>query len=110
MKHPLFVTNDDFRCVEVHKFLQPIVTVDDTTIKVVQVAGRKVARIKQNERAQVWWNDWNTFQNHPLRTIFAIAKSFHNLQPLGQIFQLLLAGSLGKLLTKLLGDRCQIES
>ena len=46
LKHSLFVANDHFRRVQVDKLAKPIVPINDSTIKVVQVTRRKVAGIK----------------------------------------------------------------
>ena len=109
LKHPLLVADDDLRCVQVDQLLEPVVPVDDPTVQVVQVAGGEVARIEQNERAKVGRDHRDALENHPFRTVVGIAEALDDLEPLGEVLHLLLAGGLVELLAKLLGERDEVE-
>ena len=67
LQHALFVTDDDIRSLEREEVLETVVTVDDATVKVVQIGSRKAATFKRNERTKVWWNNWEHFQHHVFR-------------------------------------------
>src|SRR5437867_4972568 len=41
LKHSLFIANDHVRCFEQEEVLEPVITINNTAIKVVQVGGRK---------------------------------------------------------------------
>jgi hypothetical protein len=50
LQHALFVPDDDVRSLELEQVLETVVAVDDATIEVVQVGGRKAAAFQRNER------------------------------------------------------------
>ena len=50
LKHSFFVADDDLGSVEVNQFSQTIVSIDDTTIKIIKIGSRKVARVEQDQR------------------------------------------------------------
>ena len=109
LQHPLFVANDHLRRIQIDQLLEPVVAVDDSPVQVVQVAGGEVARIEEDQRAKVRRNDRNAFEHHPLGTVVAVAQRLDDLEPLGQVLDLLLAGGLDQLLAELLGKRDQVE-
>ena len=43
LKHALFVADDDLGSLQLHEVPETVVPIDDTTIEVVQVRGRKAA-------------------------------------------------------------------
>ena len=47
LEHPLLVADDHLRRVQVDQLLEPVVTVDDAPVEVVQVAGGEVARVQE---------------------------------------------------------------
>ena len=90
-------------------FLRPVVAVDDPAVEVVQVAGGEVARVEQDQRPQVRRDDRDAFQDHPLGAVVAVAQRLDDLEPLGQVLDLLLAAGLDQLLAQLLGQADQVE-
>ena len=90
LQHSFFIANDDFRSIQIHQFPQAVITVDDTTIEVVQVTRGKVTRVQQNQRTQIRGNDGDDVQDHPLRLIVAVANRFHDFQAIGEVFRFLL--------------------
>src|SRR5688572_19220053 len=52
LEHALFVSNDDFKSVELHEALQPIISVDHATIKIVEIGGCKSTAIQGHKRTQ----------------------------------------------------------
>ncbi len=50
LQHPLFVADDDFRCIQVDQLAQAIVAIDDPAVQIIQVAGRKVTAVQAAPR------------------------------------------------------------
>src|SRR5690606_38398609 len=69
LQHALFVAHDDVRRVQLKQALQSVVTVDDATIKIVQVGGRKAAAIQRNQRTQIRRQHRQYGHYHPLGTV-----------------------------------------
>ncbi len=84
LQHALFIANDHVRGAQFHQLLQPIVAVDDATIKVVQVRRREAAAIEWHQRAQLRRKNRDHVQNHPLGFVAALAECFENFQALGE--------------------------
>ncbi len=97
LQHPLLVADNHFRRVQIDQLLQPVVAVDDAAVQVVQVAGGKIARVQQDQRAQVGWNHRDHVQHHPLRPVVAVADRLDDLQPVDQVLLLLLRVGLDQL-------------
>ncbi len=101
LQHALFVAHDDFRRVQVHQLLQPVVAVDDATVQVVQVRRGEAAAVEWNQRTQLRRNDRNHVENHPLRLVAALAEGLNHLQALGVLQTLLHRGFGAHLLAQL---------
>ena len=69
LKHALFISHDDLRSAELQEPPQAVVAVDDSSVKVVQVRGRKTAAVQLDHRAKVGRNDRDRVHDHPLRTV-----------------------------------------
>ena len=80
LEHTFFVTNDDVRSVELEQTFQTIVTVNYTTIQIVEVGGCKTTAVKLYHGAQFRRNYRNYIQNHPFRTVTGFKESFANFQ------------------------------
>ena len=50
LEHTLFVADDDVGRVKLHQSLKTVVTVDNTSVKVVEVGSRKSAAVKLYHR------------------------------------------------------------
>src|ERR1700738_4312476 len=94
LQHALFVAHNDFRSVQVHQLLQPVVAVDDAAIEVVQIGRGEAASIERHQRAQLRRNDGQHVENHPLGLVGAFAECLDDLETLG-VLDLLLRGGLG---------------
>ena len=101
LQHALFVAHDDFGRVQVHQLLQPVVTVDNAAIKIVQVRRREAAAVQWNQGTQLRRNHRNHVENHPLRLVAALAERLDNLQALGILQPLLQRGLVPHLLAQL---------
>ena len=89
LQHALLVAHDDFRRVQVHQLLQPVVAVDDAAVEIVQIAGGEAAAIEWNQWAQLRRDDRDDIQDHPLRLVAAPAEGFHHFEALGILQPLL---------------------
>ena len=91
LQHPLFVADDDLRSIQVDQLLEPVVPIDDPTIEIVEIAGGEIARIEQDQRAEIRRDHGNHIKHHPVGTILAVPQRLDDLQPLDQVLLLLLA-------------------
>ncbi len=86
LKHALLVADDDVWSVQLHETTKTVVTVDHTTIKVVQIRSRETTTIEWYEWAKFWWDDRNHVEHHPFRTVGATGfECFNNGQTLGKL-------------------------
>ena len=93
LQHALFVPNDDLGRVQIHQLLQPVVAVDDATVKIVQIGSGKAATIEWNQRTKLRRNHRDDIEDHPAGLVAAAAESFDHLQAL-RIFEALLQRTL----------------
>ncbi|MNZ83615.1 hypothetical protein D3C78_1023480 [compost metagenome] len=80
LKHPFFILYDDIRCAKVKQTFQPIVTVNHTTIQVVEVRRCKTSTVKLYHRTKFRRNNWKYIKNHPLRLVAGVAECFDYFQ------------------------------
>ncbi len=109
LQHPLLVADDDVRGVELLEPLEAVVAVDDAPVEVVQVAGGEPAAVKRHERAQIRRDDRDHLEHHPLGTIARDAEGLGDLETLGQLLALGVAGRRAHLLAQLLGERLDVD-
>ena len=91
LQHPLFVTDDDLRGLQLQQIAQTVVTIDHPTIEVVQIGGGKTATFQRNQRTEIRRNDRKDFENHPLGAGPGVDKALHQLHSLGNFLAGLLA-------------------
>ena len=80
LEHTLFIPDDDFRRAELQKTFQTIVSIDDATIEIIQIARRKAAAVQLHHRAQIRRNDGDDRQNHPFGAIAGMNEGFDFFQ------------------------------
>ena len=80
LQHTLFVVDKDFRRVDFDKFLQTIVTVDDSAVQIVEVAGCVSAAVKGYHCTKFRRKYGQYGQYHPFGAVAALAEGFHNVQ------------------------------
>ena len=108
LQHTLLVVHDDLGSAQLQQTLQTVVTVDHTTVQVVQVGGRKAATVQLNHRAQLRRDDRNNVQNHTQRGVVGGQEGVNNLQTLQGTGLLLALAGLNDLLESL-GLSFQVE-
>ena len=69
LKHSLFVSNDDVRCFKLQHFLKTVISVDNTSVKVIKVAGCVSSAVQQYHRSDIRWYNRYSLQYHPLRSV-----------------------------------------
>ncbi|RML80683.1 hypothetical protein ALQ89_06468 [Pseudomonas amygdali pv. tabaci] len=85
LQHALFVAHDDVGSRQIQQTLQTVVTVDHSTIQIVEVGRRETATVKRNQRTQIWRQNRQNGQHHPLREVAGTLEGFHQFQTLGQL-------------------------
>ena len=76
------MVDDRFRSVDFDDPLQPVVSVDDAAIKIVEVGGSKATTVQLNHRAKLWRDDGHDVQNHPLGSASRGNQSLHDFKSL----------------------------
>ena len=97
LEHSLLVVNDDLRGAKINQPLEAVVSVNDATVKVVEVRGGEAATVELHHRAQVRRDDRHAVQHHSLRRVTGIEESLHHLKALKGAGLLLAATSLDNL-------------
>ncbi len=82
LQHTLLVADNDIGSAKLQKSFQTIVSVDDSSVQIIQIGGCKPAAVQLHHRTQIRRNDRNHIHNHPLRLVAGLAESLHNLQSL----------------------------
>ncbi len=108
LEHALLIVEHDLRSAQLDESLQTVVTVDHTTVEVVEVGGRETATVELHHRAQVRRDDRNHVEHHGLRLVAGGQEGVDDLQTL-QGAGLALAGARVDLLAELLGGGFEVE-
>src|SRR5699024_9804685 len=108
LQHPLLVVDDDLGRTQVQEPLEAVVPVDDTTVQVVEVGGRKAATVELHHRTQVRRDDRDAVQHHAHGAVAGVEERRDDLEPL-QGAGLLLALARTDGLAELLGLFLQFE-
>ena len=66
-------------------------------------------RFLYDQRAEIGWDHRNHVQHHPFGTVFTVADRFDNLQPIDDVFPLLLGVGLDQIIAQLLRELDQIQ-
>ena len=109
LQHAPLVADDDLRRVELEQALQAVVAVDDAAVEIVEIAGREAAAVERHERTQIRRQHRDDRQHHPLRAVAALAERLDDLEALGELLALGLAGRLAHLGAERLGERVHVD-
>ena len=69
LEHPLLIADDDVRRTQLQKTFQTIVTVDNSSVQIIQVRCCKTSTIQLYHRTQIRRNNRNCSHDHPLRSV-----------------------------------------
>src|SRR4030095_2234940 len=94
LQHALFVPDNNVRRLELQQVLETVVAVDDTTIEIVPVGGRKAAAFQWHERAKGRREDREYFEHHPLRAALRMHESLDELEALRELLADLLGAGV----------------
>ena len=109
LQHPLLVADDDLGSVQLLKPLEAVVAVDDAPVEVVQIRRREAATVEGDQRAQVGRDHRDHVQHHPLGLVARLAEGVDDLEALGQLLPLRLAGRFLHLAAQLLGHLVHVD-
>ena len=80
LQHTFLVADDNIRSAKLQQSFQTIVSVDDSSVQVVQVRCCKTSAVKLYHRTKIRRDNRNCCHDHPLRTVAGLTEGFHNLQ------------------------------
>ena len=106
LQHPLLVADDDLRSVELLEPLEPVVPVDHAAVEIVEIGGREAATVERNERTEIRRDHRDHLQHHPLGLVARLTERVDDLEALGQLLALGLAGRFLHLAAQLLARAC----
>ena len=92
LKHSLFVSYNDFGRAVLYEFFKTVVSVDNPSVKVVQIGRGKSAAVELNHRTKIGRNYGNYVEYHPFGAASALAERFDDIQPLDSLLALLTVG------------------
>ena len=91
LEHSLFIADDDGRSVDLHEVSQTVVSVDDTSVKIVKIGSCPSAAVELDHRSEIRRQDRKDSDDHPAGFIAGSAESFDELKLLGNF-----SSSLGR--------------
>ena len=80
LQHTFFVLHDDTWSTQLKQTSQTVVTVDHTTVEVVQVRCCKTTTVQLNHRTKIWWQYWQDVKYHPFWFITRLVEGIKNVQ------------------------------
>ena len=100
LEHALLVAHDDIRRCELAESLETVVSVDDSAVQVIEVAGGEASAVQLDHGAEIRRDHRDDREDHPLGALSGCQECFHDFQSLCDPGALLSGGALG-LLTQL---------
>ena len=92
LKHSLFVSHDDVRSIEFKHSFKTVVSVDNTSVEVVEVRCCVTSAVKHYHRTEIGRNNGNCVEYHPLRLIARKTECLDYLESLEDLDLLLTCG------------------
>ena len=109
LQHPLFIADNHLGGVEIEQLLQPVVPVDETSIKVIEIGGREVAALQKHERPEIRGDHRHDVLHHPLGLVARVENGLDDLQATDELLRLLLAPSRLELGLELFDQLLQVD-
>ena len=94
LQHTFLVANNDIRSTQLQQSFQTIVTVNDSSVQIVQVGSSETSAVQLYHRTQIRRNYRDYIHDHPFRTVAGLTESLHNLQSLDDAGTLLTGSGL----------------
>ena len=89
--------------------LEPVVPVDHAAVEVVEVRGREAAAVERHQRTEIRRDHRDHLEHHPLGLVARLAEGVDDLEALGQLLALGLAGRFLHLGAQLLRQRVDVD-
>ena len=80
LQHTLLVADNDIRSTKLQKSFQTVVSVDDSSVKIIQVRCCKTSSVQLYHRTKIWRDNRDNGHDHPLRTVAGLTEGLHNLK------------------------------
>src|SRR5690606_1232076 len=109
LQHALLVAHDDVGRVQLEQPAQPVITVDDPAIQIVEIARREPAAVERHERTQIRRQHRQHRHDHPLGTVVRFDERLEQLQALRQPLDLRVGARALDLLPDLVDLGMQID-
>src|SRR5699024_2926535 len=82
LEHTLLVAHDNIRRAQLQQSSQTVISVNNSSVQVIQVRCRETSAVKLYHRTQIRRDYRNYVHDHPLRTVAGFTECLHNLQSL----------------------------
>ena len=80
LQHTLLVADNDIRSTKLQKSFQTVVSVDDPSVKIIQVRCCKTSSVQLYHRTKIRRDNRDNGHDHPLRTVAGLTEGLHNLK------------------------------
>ncbi len=99
LKHSCFVFDDYIRCTKIHKFFQTDISVENPSVKIIEVAcSKSAAAFKRNKRSQIRRKNRKDCENHVFRSFSRTDELIENIDSFLQLCLLVLITAVCKFL------------
>ena len=80
LKHTFLIADNDIRSTKLQQSFQTIVTINDSSVQIIQVRCCETSAIQLYHRTKIWRNYRNNIQDHPLRTVSRLTERLNNFK------------------------------
>ena len=80
LKHTLLVSYDNIWCSQFKESSQTVISVNDSSVQIIQVRCCKTSSIQLYHRTQIRRDNRDSCKDHPLRSVSGLAECFYNFQ------------------------------
>ena len=109
LQHTLLVADNDIRSAKLQKSFQTVISVDDSSVKIIQVRCCKTSSIQLYHSTKILWDNRDHSHDHPLRTVAGLTEGLYNLKTFNDSCTFL-ACCINKLCFQLCGIFLKINS
>ena len=80
LEHTLLIADDNIRSAKLQQSFQTVITVNNTSVQIIQVGSSKSSSVQLYHRTKIRRNNRDHGQDHPLRTVAGLSEGLNNLQ------------------------------
>ena len=110
LQHTTFVAQNDLWSSHIDQLFQAVVTIDDPTVKVVQIGGGKFPPLELNHRTQGRREDWDHIEDHILRIVSRASQLINHFQSFDQPPAVSYRSLMFQLHCQILVEHVEVES